>query len=527
MERLHVNNIREIIHRLQQGQSERQIANDLRVSRHTVHKYREMAQKEDYLGDQKVLPRPQEIMASLGPRKGPPRTESTVVPYREVVQGFLAEGMEKVAMLARLRDDYGYKGSYSSLWRFVRQLQPKQVEAYVRVHSGPGEEAQVDFGSIGPLYDPHADRFKLAYVFVMTLCFSRHQYAEIVFDQKVSTWIVCHRHAFESFGGVPGRVVLDNLKAAVLTASLHDPVIGETYRRMAQHYGFVISPNRPRTPEHKGKVESGIHYVKRNFLAGQQFSDIAKANEELREWVREVAGTRQHGTTGEAPLKLFNSREKNALKPLPLHPFTLCEVRLVKLHNDCHVVIDGSFYSAPWQWVGQTLEAYIGERIVELYRGVDLVATHRRAEGRGEWHTRQEHYPPHKAAFLERTPQRCRELAERIGPATQEVVEALLAERPVDRLRSVQALLRLEENVGKGRLEAACGRALHFGDGRYRRIKDILNANLDVEPLPQGVVLLQSAQGGTVPGRKGTDEARTFTFARPTEEFFSVEEARL
>jgi len=313
-------------------------------------------------------------------------------------------------------------------------------------------------------------------------------------------------------------MVPDNLKAAVLVASLHDPVLGEAYRRMAQHYGFLISPTRPRTPEHKGKVESGVHYVKRNFMAGQQFANIDVANERLQVWVREVAGVRRHGTTGQSPLALFNEREKAALIPLPAYPFDLCEVRVMKLHPDCHVVIDGSFYSAPWAHIGESLEAYIGERIVEIYRGVELLTTHTRAKHKGEWHTRLEHYPPDKAAYLERTPERCKQVAESIGPATSKVVQALLADRPLDRLRSVQAILRLVESVGRRRLEAACARALHFGDPRYRRIRDILNAALDREPLPEAMASL--------PMPPSSPTLRQFAFARSAREFFGEGDER-
>lgn len=519
MERLHMNNVREIIYRLQQGQSGRQIAKDLRVSRLTVTKYNQLAKLEGYLDGNRNLPSSKELLTKLGPAKAPPCPESSVAPYKELVERFLDDGVEKAAILARLRDDHGYTGTYSSIWRFVDRLHPSQPEACVRVHTGPGEEAQVDFGSVGLLLDPRQDRPRTAYAFVMTLCFSRHQYAELVFDQKVSTWIACHRHAFESFGGFPQRVVPDNLKAAVLVASLHDPILGEAYRRMAQHYGFVISPTRPGAPAHKGKVESGVHYLKRNFMAGQEFANIDVGNERLQIWVREVAGVRRHGTTAQAPLALFNAKEKVALSPLPVYTFALCEVRSVKLHPDCHVVIDGSFYSAPWTYVGQELEAYIGERIVEIYRGVELLTTHPRAKNRGEWHTRREHYPPEKAAYLERTPERCRQLAEAIGPATSEVVGTLLAERPLDRLRSVQGILRLADTVGKRRLEAACARALHFGDPRYRRIKDTLNAALDQAPLPESA----SSSSGVTRG----NPVRQFTFARSAEEFFGTEGGEL
>lgn len=265
---------------------------------------------------------------------------------------------------------------------------------------------------------------------------------------------------------------------------MYDPVLGEAYRQMALHYNFLISPTRPATPHHKGKVENGVHYVQRNFMAGQQFADIHFANRRLLEWVLTVAGVRQHGTTHQAPLRLFSEGEQPALLELPAEPFSLCEIRVVKVHPDCHVVIAGSYYSAPYLYVGQKLDAYVRERVVELYQGQQLVATHVRCHQPGQWQTRLEHYPPHKAAYLQRTPEYCRKNATRIGPATHQVVDTLLSDRPLDRLRSVQGILRLEESVGPQRLEAACARALYYGDTRYRRIKDILNAALDREPLP-------------------------------------------
>jgi hypothetical protein len=336
---------------------------------------------------------------------------------------------------------------------------------------------------VGKLFDPRRDCLRVAYAFVATLSYSRHQYAELVFDQKVATWIACHRHAFAFFGGVPKRVVPDNLKAAVSKPLLHDPILGEAYRRMAQHYGFLISPTRPYTPRHKGKVESGVHYLQRNFTAGQQFVDIDQANARLQGWLREVAGARCHGTTHQAPLKLFAEHERAALLPLPATPFVLCDVRQVKVHPDCHVVIEGGYYSVPHHYAGRTVEAYVQEEIVQLYAEQTLLATHVRVE-KGQHSTQPSHYPAEMSAYLERTPARCRELAAGIGPATAQVVEQLLEDRPLDRLRSVQAILRLDESVGRLRLEAACARALYFGDVRYRRIKEILNAALDREPLP-------------------------------------------
>jgi transposase len=500
-----MNYLRDLIHRLCSGDSERRIARDLGVSRLTVRKYHQLAEQRGYLDPGQPLPDGLDLAAALGPAPQPPRVASTVDPYHDTVLRFLDEGLEMTAIFARLRDDHSFTGSYSAIRRYVHRLCPIEPEAIVRVHTLPGEEAQVDFGSVGSLFDPGSGRLRPAYVFVATLSFSRHQYAELVFDQKTPTWIALHRRAFESWGGVPRRLVPDNLKAAVLEALVDEPVLGEAYRRMAQHYGFVISPTRPATPQHKGKVENGVRYVQRNFMAGQDFADIHVANQRLAIWVSDVAGTRRHGTTHQAPLHLFREQEKALLLPLPPQPFSLEEIKPVKVHPDCHVTIAGSFYSVPYIYIGQTLDAYIGERVVQLFRGTDLITTHERAAAAGTWRTRLEHYPQEKAAYLERTPERCRQIALGIGTATQQVVETLLAERPLDRLRSVQAILRLEESVGAPRLEAACARALHFGDIRQRQIKAILNAALDRDPLPE-----------TTP----TVNQRAFTFARSGTEFF-------
>lgn len=511
MERLHVNYLRELIHRLRLGQSERAIASDLSLSRNTVGKYRELAKAAGYLDASVPLPEAQTIASVLGPEPKPPRAVSTVLPYQQLVEQFLDDGVEMMTIFDRLSKDHSYTGSYSSIRRFVHELRPAEKRLTVRVHTAPGEEAQVDFGSAGMQTDPADGRRRQAYIFVMTLCFSRHQYAEMVFDQKIPTWLALHRRAFESFGGVPAKMVPDNLKAAVLQAALHDPVLGEAYRRFAQHYGFLVSPTRPATPEHKGKVENGVHFVKRSFLAGQTFADLREGNQKLAIWVKERAGTRDHGTTHQPPLALFEARERAKLWPLPAEPFELTETKIAKLHPDCHVVVDGSYYSAPYEHVGDDLEVYVFERVVQIFWGTELLATHPRAKRKGEWHTRNEHYPPDKAAFLEKTPERCRELGRRIGPATAEVVEKLLAERPLDQLRSVQAILRLVDTVGPQRLEAACRRALFFGDGRYRRIKGILNAALDQAPLPE-----------SAPAAKPTP---VFVFQRPATEFFGPKEA--
>jgi transposase len=408
------------------------------------------------------------------------------------VEEYLDRGAAKTVIWRKLREEHGYSGSYSSVKRYCRRVEPSVPQAYCRVESPPGKEAQVDFGYVGMCGDGKG-RLRKTWVFVMTLSWSRHLYVEFVFNQKMVTWLTCHEKALRWFGGVPERVVIDNLKAAVLKRELQDPVLSVPYRRLARHYGFVVSANRPRTPRHKGKVENSVKYVKGNFIAGEELKsfDLARLNEKGRQWVLEVAGVRDHGTTHAKPLTRYHSVERDALNPLPNQPFELISVYRATLHHDCHVVVDGRYYSAPYTLIGKKLDVYVGRRVVEIYHETELIATHLLVEKRGGRSTRLTHYPQHKRQWMEKTPDKCRELASKVGPWCGKAVTELLSDRVQDRLPSVHSLLRLKEKVGSKRLEAACERAVHYGDPRYIRVKTILSAGLENEPLDKEETTIQ------------------------------------
>ena len=256
--RADVLDIREVIRRLQLGERDRQIARDLQVSRKTVSKYRAWAAAQGLLsGPLPDVATLQAAVAATLPIVRPPPMPSSVAPFRERIVDLRGRGVECRAIYQILRDEHGFAGAYGSVYRFVRRLEPRTPAAVVRVGTEPGAEAQVDFGYAGLMHDPRSGTPRKAWAFVMTLSFSRHSYVEFVFDQEVATWLRCHRRAFEWFGGVPQRVVVDNLKAAIVKAVLYDPVVPRACRECAEHYGFLISPCRPRTPEHKGKVEQG------------------------------------------------------------------------------------------------------------------------------------------------------------------------------------------------------------------------------------------------------------------------------
>jgi len=475
--------VRELIRRLRLGESVRRIARDLGVSRNTVARYARLASAEGLLEGQ--LPELAVLERLLGAARRRGEQECSLVePLRERVEGLRKTGVEAQAIWRRLQEENGFTGSYSSVKRFVRRLDAqREPQTTVRLEVGPGEEAQVDFGYASELLDPRQRLHRRAWVFVMTLSHSRHQYAELVFDQSVSTWLRLHISAFEFFGGVPRRLVLDNLKAGIVHASFYDPEVQLSYGGLCEHYGVIASPCCPRVPRHKGKVESGVHYIKRNALSGRVFRDIDQANEVLLHWCLHVAGRRTHGTTHQIPVEVFEQRERPALKALPASRWELEQWKECRLHSDCHVTFDSSYYSAPHRLVGQSLMVCATDTLVKIFHQHELLALHQRADRPGQRRTNSAHLPPDKMVYLLQTPEWCRLRAAEIGPRTAELIEQLLSERPIDRLRGAQGVLRLAQKYGAQRLEAACARALCFEEIRYRTVKNILIRELDLLPL--------------------------------------------
>jgi transposase len=474
--------IRELLRHLREGRSDREIHRALGLGRPTIRKYRRWASQEGLLnGPLPGLAALQtRLAASLPP--APPQTVSTVEPHRAIVRDLLDQGLETEAIYQRLKEQHGFAGHYQAVWRFVRKLEPAGPDVTVRVEVEPGAEVQVDFGYAGRMFDPVSQKVRKAWAFVGTLSFSRHQYVEFVFNQTVPVWLDCHRHMFDHFGGVPEHVRIDNLKAGIVQACLDEPQAQRAYRECAEHYGFLITPCRPATPQHKGKVENGVHYVQRNFLAGRDYTtpqhNIHHANADAGRWVVETAGRRRHGTTKLIPLEQFEQVEHAALRPLPPVPFELVTWQQVKLHRDCHIVFDNAYYSAPYRYVGERLWVRATARSVEIHREFERLVIHSRATRPGERVTLLTHLPPEKVVGLTLTPSACLERAHAIGPATGEVVMQLLAERPVDRLRAVHRLLARAEKDDPARLERACARALAFGEVSLRTIANMLKTGI-------------------------------------------------
>jgi len=251
---------------------------------------------------------------------------------------------------------------------------------------------------------------------------------------------------------------------------------------LAIGYSFLIDPCPVEDPRKKGRVESGVKYVKNNFVPLRDFHSVTHANEQLRAWVMSEAGNRIHGSTRERPLKLFVETEQVLLQRLPAMAPECATWGKAKLHPNCHVQFDYCYYSAPYALIGRTLWLEITPNAIRIYRDHELVAIHPHLFKRGETSTVRDHLPPDAQAYLMRNPQWCLAQAKSIGPACLALVEILFGNRVLEHLRAAQGVIRLSDQYGRRRLEAACARAVSFGAPRYRAVKQILSQGLDQQP---------------------------------------------
>lgn len=472
---------RQALVRMRQGDSDRDLARARLMGRKKAAQLRELAMKQGWLAPDTALPEDAQLAAVLASSTALPATcVSTLEPWREEIAAWVAAGISGVRIHQALRERHGYQGSYSAVYRMLRAIEgARPPEVPMRLAFKPAEAAQVDFGAGPAITDVATGEVMKTWFFVMTLCHSRHQYVEFVRDQSVATWLACHRHAFEWFNGVPGRLIIDNPKCAITRACIHEPEVQRAYAECAEGYGFRIDPCPPRDPQKKGIVESGVKYVKRGFLALREFRDLADANRQVQAWVMGEAGNRVHGTTRAAPLTVFAEVERDLLRRLPDVPPELAVWAKVKVHRDAHVQFDKSLYSVPFRLAGQSLWLKASGTMVWLYREHVLVATHARLARPGSRITVTDHLPPEALAWNLADTQHCLKQAEKIGPACLELTRALFADRVLIKLRAVQGLLRLAKTYGETRLEAACARANRFGTQSLRAVKTMLARGLD------------------------------------------------
>ncbi len=338
----------------EQGKSNASIARDLQVHRNTIRN----------------------VLNHQVTEKQTRNKPSVFAPYQERITTLIKTGMTKQRIWDLLNAECPLPATYSGLLKYVQSLHlftPRT--AYVVQQTAPGEEAEVDFGYAGLIQTPSGP--VKVWFFIMTLSYSRHSYYGMATDQSVQTVLTLHEDAFRHFGGVPKTIKLDNFKAAIIKNKNYDIEFNPHYLSFSSHYHFIIKPCTPRQPNQKGKVESGVKYVKENFLPGRLFKTLQDFQNQLTHWMNHIANVRTHGTTKRIPKDMFLAEEQSTLQPLPQHPFVLIPTFRRKVKLNCHVQYEEAYCSVPSQYVGQIVDVRLTNHLIEIQddKGT-IIATH-------------------------------------------------------------------------------------------------------------------------------------------------------
>jgi transposase len=486
--------VTEILVHWHAGRSLSEMAQSLGVDRKTLRKYITPARAAGITpgGPVKCEQEWQELVREWFPELADTRLRQVTWPaiagHHDYIIAQLKVGVRMSTIHQRLRDEHGLAASVASFRRYIAANIPEEARRAQVVVWNPrpaeaGEQAQIDYGQLGRWLDPASGRLRTVQAFVMVLCCSRHMFVRPVLTMDQRAWTECHVAAFGFFGGVPARLVPDNLKTGVDKPDLYDPKLNRSYAELAAHYGCLIDPARALKPRDKARVERPMPYVRDSFWRGREFTSLEQMQAEAVRWSLEVAGRRAcRPLEGAAPAAVFGAIEKDALRPLPAGPFVLATWATAKIGPDIHAQVDKVLYSVPWQHIGKTADVRITATMVQFFLGGQLVKSHPR-KVRGK-QTDFGDYPPEKIAFHMRTPAWCRRQAASIGPACQQVISELLTDNALYRLRSAQGVIGLADKHDPGRLEAACAKAITAGDPSYRTIKGILAAGAERDQLP-------------------------------------------
>ena len=327
-----------------------------------------------------------------GPRPAP---VSKLAPFEAYLHERLKAGVWNARVLLRELRSRNYTGGYTILTDWLRpQREAAHVVAVRRFETPPGKQAQVDWGHLGSLAD-ESDEHAL-WGFTMTLGYSRRIMAEAATNQKLGTLLRMHESAFSELGGVPEEILYDRMKTVWTGTDERGEIIwNAVFLDFARYWGFKPRLCRPYRAQTKGKIESGVKYVRRNFLCGllgREPGNLPDFNAELRRWISEVANQRVHGTTHEQVLIRWG-KERVHLQPVnrrPPYPYRDDEQR--KVGRDAYVSWQGSRYSVPWQYAGKEVWVREQGRDVEVRYGAERIALHTPAATRHQVITQKEHH---------------------------------------------------------------------------------------------------------------------------------------
>lgn len=421
------------------------------------------------------------------PRQSPPRA-SRLDPFKaQVVRWLDAHPYSAQQIFQRLRE-VGFEGGYTIVRDYVHKVRPPQRQAFLKLAFAPGECAQIDWGEYGSI-GVGSTRRRLSF-FVMVLCYSRLMYVEFTVSQTMEHFLACHEHAFAAIHGCPRKVMVDNLKSAVLQRLAGEaPVFNPRYLDAARHWGFDIVACNVGKGNEKGRVENGVGYVKKNLLNGLELSEFSAINPGARLWLDTIANVRIHGETHQRPVDLF-AAEQAHLKPLNPLPYDVARIVTVRASKQFRVALDTNHYSVPAQYASErvTLKAY-PERVC-IYHDNLLIARHARSYDRRQDIEDPEHP---KALLAQRRNAREQRLMLRflsLGAHAQAYYEGL-EQRRTNARQHMRKIVALSEIYGIEAVARALQDGLSFHAFSCEYIANILEMKARDLPEPGALHLIR------------------------------------
>ena len=429
------------------------------------------------------------LSARLFPENTVSPTTSHPVPSMEVMHGELQKkGVTRQLLWLEYKEKHPDGYAYSQFCELYRRWS-KHLDVTLRQVYKAGEKMFVDFAGKGiPVINPSTGEVTDAQIFVAILGASNYTYVEALPSQSLPFWIMAHTHAFQHFNGTPEIIVPDNLKSGVSKACRYEPDINPTYQNLAQHYDAVVIPARPNKPRDKAKVEAAVLLVTRwitAVLRHHTFFSLQELNEKIKELLLRL-NMRKFRKLNTSRKELFESMEQRALKPLPRAPYEYTEWKWATVNIDYHIEIDDHYYSTPYKLAGKKVGVWMTARTIEILANGTRIAIHPRSYVKGAFTAINDHRPKSHQKYLEWTPSRIIDWAQKTGPQTAQLVADVIKARPHPEqgYRSCLGILRLGKKYGNERLEAAARRAVAIKAYSYKSVHSILKTGLDQIPLP-------------------------------------------
>lgn len=476
--------VREVLRRWQAGQSQRQIAREAGTDRGTVARYIAYAvqlglSRESDLTDAEVHEVAQCVQAR--PLPDPSAEWAAVAAHKERITEWLERKrplrLTKIHTL--LVREHGVEVSYDTVRRFAMQeLGWRKKPSTVRLDDPPaGQEAQVDFGKMGLMFDPVAQRMRTLWALIVTLAFSRFQFVWPTFLQ--TTEAVCEGldHAWWFFGAMSKTLIPDNTKAMIKDPDALSPTLVPAFLDYVQARGLFVDPARVKRPKDKPRVENQVPYVRESWFDGEQFASLEEARHSAEHWSREIAGTRIHGTTCQVPRDVFAEQEKPAMLPPPAELYDVpIWIEKAKVHPDHHIQVARALYSVPNLYLRKHVRVRADKTTVRVFFGTELIKVHPRQRPGGR-STDTSDYPAGKEVYALRSVDALLTRARQKGTNVGLYAERLLGgPLPWARMRQAYALLGLCDKYGIGRVEAVCQSALAFDVIDVTRVRRMLKS---------------------------------------------------